>query len=367
MAGKADGEEARGASAGAALELLSGVPSEAFDGLPPAAQAAVVARVVPERLRTLDLPSAEAVISVVQRAVNALYAIQDLALAACVRREELDLADLEGEWADGSEYRPSSLKIVASSVAPLLRSAPRSAEARVAGALCLVDDLPHTLAMALDGTLDRRQTDVVVDQAQLVAVEARPLFDLAATSVPEMPTLTPGRLRRLCERVAVAGDPAAVARRAELGLHDRFVRVEPGVDPGMAWWKASLPSLASAQAWAAIDQLGHEYVRADPGRTIDQARADAFVDLLLGSAQVSTTVELVVPTFIAEPQHQLSRAPATGLIGPGTPAAPHALSPTPIPADAAPAAGGTHLPTPAEAAPAAGGTHLPTPAEAAPA
>src|SRR3954468_8025240 len=135
----------------------------------------------------------------------------------------------------------------------------------------------------------------------------------------------------------------------------------------MAWWKASLPSLASAQAWAAIDQLGHEYVRADPGRTIDQARADAFVDLLLGSAQVSTTVELVVPTFSAEPQHQLSRAPATGLIGPRTPAAPHALSPTPIPADAAPAAGGTHLPTPADAAPAAGGTHLPTPANAAPA
>ena len=209
-----DSVEAQGASAGAVLEVLTGVPADVFDALRPAAQAAVVARIVPERLRTLDMASAEAVIAVAQRAVNALGAIQELALAACVRREELDLTELDGDWSDGSEHRPSAVKMVASSVAPLLRSTPRGAEARVGDALCLVDELPRTLALALDGQLDRRQTGVIVDHAQLVAMGARPLFDAAVTSVPEMPTLTPGRLRGVCERVAVAVDPEAVERRA---------------------------------------------------------------------------------------------------------------------------------------------------------
>ncbi|CAN7364847.1 HNH endonuclease signature motif containing protein [Terrabacter sp. LjRoot27] len=96
----------------------------------------------------------------------------------------------------------------------------------------------------------------------------------------------------------MATDPSSVRCRSEHALRDRFVRVEPGLDPGTTWWKASLPARDSMQAWGAVDELAHEYVRADPARSIDQARADAFLDLLLGSAQVSTTVELVVPTFV---------------------------------------------------------------------
>ncbi len=202
MARGTDSTEAQAVSAGGVLEVLTGVPADVFDALRPAAQAAVVARIVPDRLRTLDVPSAEAVIAVAQRAVNALGAIQELALAACVRREELDLTELDGDWSDGSEHRPSAVRMVASSVAPLLRSTPRGAEARVGDALCLVDELPRTLALALDGRLDRRQTGVIVDHAQLVDMGARPLFDAAVTSVPEMPMLTPGRLR-----ASVSGSP----------------------------------------------------------------------------------------------------------------------------------------------------------------
>ncbi|KRC89904.1 hypothetical protein ASE25_10305 [Terrabacter sp. Root85] len=283
-------------AAGGVLSFLTQIPADVFDALPPVAQAVVVARVVPERLRSLDTASAEAVLAVAQRAMNVLGAVQDLALAACVRREELDFADLDGEWGDGSEWRPSSVKIVASSVAPVLCSTPRGAESRVADALCLVEDLPRTLAAALGGRLTQRQTGVVADRAGLVAVDARPAFD-AVVMETGVESLTPARLRRQCERAAMAIDPDAVHRRAEHGLRDRFVRVEPGLDPGTTWWKASLPAGDSMQAWGAVDELAHEYVRADPARSIEQARADAFLDLLLGSAQVSTTVELVVPTF----------------------------------------------------------------------
>src|SRR6478609_4907816 len=292
--------ESSEAAAGSVLSFLTQIPADVFDALPPVAQAAVVARVVPERLRSLDTASAETVLVVAQRAMNVLGAVQDLALAACVRREELDFADLDGEWGDGSEWRPSSVKIVASSVAPVLCSTPRGAESRVADALCLVEDLPRTLAAALGGRLTQRQTGVVADRAGLVAVDARPAFD-AVVMETGVESLTPARLRRQCERAAMAIDPDAVRRRSELALRDRFVRVAPGLDPGTTWWKASLPARDSMQAWGAVDELAHEYVRADPARSIDQARADAFLDLLLGSAQVSTTVELVVPTFTDPP------------------------------------------------------------------
>ena len=259
-------------AAGGVLALLTQIPADVFDALAPVAQAAVVGRVVPERLRTLDTASAEAVLAVAQRAMNVLSAVQDLALAACVRREELDLADLDGDWSDGSEYRPSSVKIVASSVAPILRSTPRGAESRVSDALCLVEDLPCTLASALDGRLTQRQTGVLVNHAGLVAVDARPAFDAVVIAGCGVASLTPARLRRECERAAMAIDPAAVHRRSEHGLRDRFVRVEPGLDPGTTWWKASLPARDSMQAWGAVDELAHRYVRADPARSIDQAR-----------------------------------------------------------------------------------------------
>ncbi|GAA5028723.1 hypothetical protein GCM10023258_24540 [Terrabacter aeriphilus] len=300
MARTSASEATREVSPGAALEVLTGIPAAVFDALPLTAQAAVVARIVPEAVRTLDQSCAEAVLVVTQRAVNALDALQELALAALVRGEEIDCSDLADDGGDGSEYRPSSVKLVASSVAPLLRATPRACEAHVVRALCLADDLPRTVALALEGQLDRRQADVVVDHAQLVAVPARTIFDAAVTCDPDVTSLTPHWLRRVCERAALAVDPAAMERRAQLGLRDRFVRVEPGTDPGIAWWRASLPSMQSAQAWAAVDEIAHEYVRADPGLTIDQARADALVDLLLGRAGVTTTVELILPAFVGD-------------------------------------------------------------------
>ena len=55
-------------SPGAALEAVTRMPAAVFDALPSAAQAAVVARIVPERLRSLDQAGAEAVLTVTQRA-----------------------------------------------------------------------------------------------------------------------------------------------------------------------------------------------------------------------------------------------------------------------------------------------------------
>jgi hypothetical protein len=284
------------------LESVTGVPAARFAALPPVAQAAVVARIVPERVRTLDIETAEAVVAITQRAINVLAGVRDVAIAACVRAEELRSAELEGEWVPGETHRPDAVKIVASSLAPMLARSPGAMRARVSHALTVVDDLPQTLAEALDGQLDERQVGVIAREAELLDPAGIAVFDRQLHADGQVGSLPPARLARACERAAVVADSDAVERRAVRAVEDRFVRVCPGVDPGMAFWTASLDSLESAKAWAAIDGLAHEYVRAEGNRTIDQARADAMLDLLLGSATVTTTVELVVPTCVDAPR-----------------------------------------------------------------
>jgi hypothetical protein len=44
--------------------------------------------------------------------------------------------------------------------------------------------------------------------------------------------------------------------------------------------------------WAALSALADQYRRANPKLTLAQARADAFIDLMLGNAQVSTDVTI---------------------------------------------------------------------------
>ena len=65
----------------------------------------------------------------------------------------------------------------------------------------------------------------------------------------------------------------------------------------------------SAAAWAAVDELAHAYVADGEHRWLDQARADAMIDLILGQATITTTLELSLP-LSALPA--VARHPAAG-------------------------------------------------------
>ena len=63
----------------------------------------------------------------------------------------------------------------------------------------------------------------------------------------------------------------------------------------MSEWVAAQPAETSLAAWAAVDELAHAYVADGEHRSLDQARADAMIDLILGRATITTTVELNLP------------------------------------------------------------------------
>ena len=51
------------------------------------------------------------------------------------------------------------------------------------------------------------------------------------------------------------------------------------------------PAETAAAAWAAVDELAHGYVADGEHRSLDQARADAMIDLILGQATITTTLD----------------------------------------------------------------------------
>jgi hypothetical protein len=83
------------------------------------------------------------------------------------------------------------------------------------------------------------------------------------------------------------------------------VQVSPGPDGTTDWW-ARLPAATSAAAWTAVSTLAEEYARKDPELTVDQARADALVDLLLTNVTVTAKVTLGIPVLTG-PDGQTAR------------------------------------------------------------
>jgi len=105
--------------------------------------------------------------------------------------------------------------------------------------------------------------------------------------VVDRPNITVGARAR---RAVAAADPAAATAKAEQGLGGRFVFAGPGAVAGLIRFEAEVAAGRVPEVWAAID--GH-------AATVDQAGADAFVDLLLANAAVSTVVDLALPAGFA--------------------------------------------------------------------
>ena len=178
-------------------------------------------------------------------------------------------------------------------LAPMLGMSHGPAATRVRTAAKLAADLPRTLTALASGDLDLFRAQVIADELEqahhevCAAVEAR-LFDWAVGK-------TPGRIRSRIRKVLADLDPDAVKERAARARLERYVSTRASHLPGMTQWLAQLPVGESAQALAAIDALAHQRHQDDPGTTLDQCRADALIDLILGNATITAALTLTVP------------------------------------------------------------------------
>jgi hypothetical protein len=189
---------------------------------------------------------------------------------------EVSLATGVGQWAAG---RKVGLAAALSSKFPRLLSKVLTGELAIVNAgkaVTACDGLDPTACAAVD--------DVLADR--LVGMD-------------------PARVTTVARKVAtrIAADQVTAAARKN--RKDRLVQVSPGPDGTTDWW-ARLPAAQSAAAWAAVRDLGDRYATKDPELTLDQARADALLDLLLTNVTVTASVTLGIPV-ITGPDGQAAR------------------------------------------------------------
>ena len=274
------------------LQVLAGRP---LTGLTPLQAADALLRIDPLALLDLDQAVAETVIADLQTALNQLTALQAIFIETVARRVEADVeiakdADrLAGRfpagWGTGDDYTPSIL-------APLLHVAPRTMTGRVADARILVNDLPRTLRAGLTGDLEPWRVQAIITGSLGVSPARMPDYEVAVFGEHGIGDVTASALRKRAEKAAARIDPDSLAQRVQAGRRSHTVRVAPGVLPGTTDWTATAPTETSLQAWAAVCALADEYAVGNPDLSVGQARADAFLDLLLRRVQVQTVVTI---------------------------------------------------------------------------
>jgi hypothetical protein len=147
----------------------------------------------------------------------------------------------------------------------------------------LVTELPRTLAAVADGSLSAGHANVLAeavwrlpaDRPELpAALEQRVLPSVLAAG-----TVTVRQLHGRVRRAVLALDPATAEQRHQRALAERRIEYRPEED-GMASLYALLPAPEARLIYTRLTTATKLFPAEDP-RTLDQKRADLFIDGLL--------------------------------------------------------------------------------------
>ncbi len=279
-------------------ETPSGVPAELLRAL----------RVAESELASAPHPSAVAgsradwgeVVTTAQRVINAASAVQDEAIVAVCSIEDELLEDgtvVEGHRApghvalDGPAIVSGALNVSTVHAEHRVRAAVRLAADGPAGS-GTATGLAGLHAAMRRGDLDAYRAGVVAEELEQAPPEVAEAVvgALACHWAGDTGPQLRGRCRTVLSRIS----PDLLRQRATKAREQCSLRrwaEEPGVDR----WEGTFPSEDAARAWAAIDARAHELVADGSVGRIDRARAQALIDLVTGSATITTVVTLTVP------------------------------------------------------------------------
>ncbi len=231
-------------------------------------------------------------VAAAQRVINAVAAAQVVRIAqfAC-RGMARDSGS--GAWAERDFGVGHVQEFAGAEVGPLLGLSPGSADRRAEVAAVLARKLPRTLAAMAAGVLDLWRASVIAEELRDASLEVCAAVEerIHPQVASDAPRAARARVRRALLRV----DPDGLREKAAKARLERGVRQWASDLPGMTEWAVTLPAADAARCWAAVDALAHRRHQDDPEVTLAQCRADALVDLLLGQAEVSTTVTFLFP------------------------------------------------------------------------
>jgi hypothetical protein len=149
-------------------------------------------------------------------------------------------------------------------------------------AMDIVRRLPDVHAAMARGDVDLPKVRVIRDGvAGLRLGLAR---RIAAAILPDAPDLTTGQLRARLAKLVIEADPEAALHRHKARVRQRRMVVQPTEDGCANVLGLDLPAGAAMAAVDRVAAIARAIKRAGDPRSLDQLRADTFLDLLLGNA-----------------------------------------------------------------------------------
>ncbi|HEU0239384.1 MAG TPA: HNH endonuclease [Micromonosporaceae bacterium] len=132
------------------------------------------------------------------------------------------------------------------------------------------------------GALDMARARVFHDM--LSAVDDHLAFDIALDLVDSAGQWTVTQLRDRLRRAIMRADPAGAAKRTARTVEQRRVVLTPDREATAGLFALCLPAARAAAAFERVDAYARAWRANGDGRTLDQLRADAVLDLLEGVA-----------------------------------------------------------------------------------
>lgn len=259
---------------------------------------------------------ADTVTDIVDAVVNVERMIAGLtAMRAELLNEAIVLSDLQDQMspADDPTLNPSQSmrwRSLRAEIACALRIPERTAENQLATAHSLTHQLRRTLHALKAGEISYRHAEALVDSVAGLDADAAAALETAA--LPFARNLTVTKFDRNLRTLRERANPESNVERRERAVTDREVTFIPARD-GMAWLSAYLPAADALAGFNRLTEIAGCLRAADktlpddsplPVRTLAQARADAFQDLLIdgepaleGPHGIRPTVYVTVPAM----------------------------------------------------------------------
>ena len=203
---------------------------------------------------------------------------------------------------DGESYEE---ELASAEIRAALNLTRRAADTELSFAMDLRQRLPQVHVMLMDGVIDvKRARTIDHETCHLTIATARGVVERIAEAAPE---LTTGQLQARIKKLCIQADTQEAEKRYDHAVDARRIIAEPTVDGTANLSALDLPPDKVAAVTRRINTIARSLRGDDETRTMDQLRADIYLDLLQGTryttkarGMVHLTVDLDTLTGLTE-------------------------------------------------------------------
>ncbi|MDX1468534.1 MAG: DUF222 domain-containing protein [Acidimicrobiia bacterium] len=175
---------------------------------------------------------------------------------------------------------PEALEFASEEVGSVLHLTRRAADSELGFALSLRSALSRVAEALREGRIDVRRAKVF--ERELVGADAATAELVCDRVLDAASELTTGQLRARVQRLVMEAEPEAAEDRYQAGLCERALLDEANPDGTANLKGVSLPPDRVRAIRRKVNRLARKAKDAGDDRTMDQLRADIFLDLLQG-------------------------------------------------------------------------------------